>query len=138
MIEDENGVSLYFKEITNNAYNKVTLDDSSGKIFVEQKNGEKLEAEKLSAATYDQLYLSVRLALGEKLLKDDHAFFIMDDPFIKSDINRLRRQLEILHRISDLGWQIIYFSAKDEVKNLLKEIIKEDSYNFIETKLAPT
>ena len=74
------------------------------------------------------------IALGEKLLKGSKAFFIMDDPFIKSDKKRLQKQLGILQRISSLGWQILYFTAKDEVKDLLNKFETNGSYNFIETK----
>jgi len=96
------------------------------------RNGTVLDAENLSGGAYDQLYLAIRLALGEKLLKDDKGFFIMDDPFIKADTERLTRQMGILKRISDSGWQIIYFTAKDEVKEALKYDIETGSVNYIE------
>lgn len=83
---------------------------------------------------YDQLYLSVRLALGEKLLKGGKGFFIMDDPFIKADKERLQRQIDILKRISESGWQIIYFTAKDEVKDVLKKDIQSGKVQYIPIK----
>ena len=68
----------------------------------------------------DQLYFAVRVALGSKLLPDEKAFFLLDDPFIKSDTQRLKKQLGMLLELSRIGWQVLYFSAKDEVKNMLK------------------
>jgi hypothetical protein len=88
-------------------------------FFGRNEDGKILEAEKLSGGAYDQLYLSIRLALGEKLLKGKKGFFIMDDPFVKADSDRLKRQIEMLWRIKDLGWQILYFSAKGEIKDIL-------------------
>uniref|UniRef100_A0A7C2P150 Uncharacterized protein n=1 Tax=candidate division WOR-3 bacterium TaxID=2052148 RepID=A0A7C2P150_UNCW3 len=41
------------------------------------------------------------------------------DPFIKSDGERLKRELDLLVEISKDGWQILYFSCKDEVKDYL-------------------
>ncbi|MCL0077979.1 hypothetical protein M1N61_02895, partial [Peptococcaceae bacterium] len=95
-------------------------------------DGAILEAEKLSGGAYDQLYFSIRLALGEKLLKGKKGFFIMDDPFIKADPDRLQRQIEMLRKISESGWQVIYFSAKSEIKYTLKEDIESGAINYVE------
>lgn len=125
-------IPIYFKEITNNLYEEVSYNQETGKIEVKKKDGTILEAEKLSGGAYDQLYLSIRLALGEKLLKGKKGFFIMDDPFVKADSDRLKRQIEMLGRIKDLGWQILYFSAKSEIKDILKDKIDNRSINYIE------
>ena len=118
-------VSLYFKEITGGKYEEVTYDPEEERIRVGGGDGPPLEASRLSGGAFDQLYLSIRLALGEKLLGEDRGFFIMDDPFIKADKGRLARQMEILRGLSERGWQIIYFSAKEEVRRLLDADIKE-------------
>lgn len=125
-------ISTVFSQITGGRYVAVRLDTGSGKIQVETKNGDPLDADKLSSGAFDQLYLSIRLALGEKLLKGDKAFFIMDDPLIKADSKRLHAQLSLLKQISELGWQIIYFTAKNEVKNALQEQINAGSINLVE------
>jgi DNA repair exonuclease SbcCD ATPase subunit len=130
---DKSSVSRYFAEITGGIYKGVHLNADARQIQVERNNGERMDAEKLSAGAYDQLYLSIRLALGEKLLKGNKAFFIMDDPFVKADGKRLQNQMNILRRISQSGWQVIYFTAKDEVRDALKEDITSNQVNFIET-----
>jgi hypothetical protein len=123
LFDTESPISKYFSDITGGLYEGVTLDQAVGEIEVRRQDGVILSAGKLSGGAYDQLYLSVRLALGEKLLKGKKGFFILDDPFIKADHDRLRRELEMLKMISALGWQIIYFSAKEEVENaLIKDI----------------
>lgn len=126
-------VSKYFSRITDGIYTEVSFNSEERKIFVQNKSGEILDAEKLSGGAYDQLYLSIRLGLGESLLMGKKSFFIMDDPFVKADIKRLREQIGILKKICDSGWQIMYFTAKDEVKEVLKEDIenkKIDSYRI--------
>ena len=45
---------------------------------------------------------------------------IMDDPFIKSDRSRLKLQLTALLSIAAAGRQIIYITAKEEVRQLLR------------------
>jgi exonuclease SbcC len=126
-------ISKYFSEITGRLYEEVEfVIDDIRKVRVKLKNGVTLDANQLSGGAYDQLYLSIRLALGEKLLKGIQGFFIMDDPFIKADRERLERQLDILKKICGVGWQIIYFTAKDEVVELLKADIEEGKVSYIE------
>jgi len=127
-------VSQYFSEITGGIYKDIEfIIDDVKKIQVRLKDGGMLDAIKLSGGAYDQLYLSIRLALGQKLLKGVTGFFIMDDPFIKADKERLQRQIDVLRRVvSELGWQIVYFTAKDEVVNVLKSDIQKGKVHYIE------
>ena len=128
----ESSISNYFNKITNGLYEEVIFEQETGKIKVKRRDGAILEAEKLSGGAYDQLYFSIRLALGEKLLRGKKGFFIMDDPFIKADSDRLQRQIEMLRKISESGWQVIYFSAKSEIKDTLKEDIESGAINYVE------
>jgi DNA repair exonuclease SbcCD ATPase subunit len=130
----ESTISKYFCEITNGLYEQVLFDQETGKIQVKRRDGKILAAEKLSGGAYDQLYLSIRLALGEKLLKGKKGFFIMDDPLVKADPDRLQRQIQTLRKISELGWQVMYFSAKGEIKDALKEDITAGTINYIEVQ----
>jgi len=116
----ESTVSRYFHDITDGRYTEVRLQAENGKIEVIRNDGRAVSVDKLSAGAYDQLYLSIRLALAEQLLKDEKGFFIMDDPFLRADTSRLHRQLATLRRIAKWGWQVLYFSAKEEVKRYLE------------------
>jgi len=128
----DSSIAKYFNRVTNGLYEEVLFNQEIGKIEVRRKDGVILEAGKLSGGAYDQLYLSIRLALGEKLLRGKNGFFIMDDPFIKADPERLQRQIETLKKISELGWQVMYFSAKGEVRAALEEDIKKGAINHVE------
>jgi exonuclease SbcC len=110
----------------------VLFNQGRGQIEVRRKDGVILEAEKLSGGAYDQLYLAIRLALGERILQGTKGFFIMDDPFVKADTARLQKQIEVLQRITQLGWQVLYFSAKAEIKDALKTPIKRGTVNYLE------
>ncbi len=127
----ESSISKYFTEITDGLYEEVMFNQETGEIEVRRRDGAMLEAEKLSGGAYDQLYLSIRLALGEKLLKGKKGFFIMDDPFVKADPDRVEKQIEIVRKISETGWQIIYFSAKKEINDILKKDIDRGAINYI-------
>jgi uncharacterized protein YhaN len=91
-----------------------------------------LPADKLSGGAYDQLYLSIRLALGERVLEGKKGFFIMDDPFVKADPARLHKQIEVLRKISQSGWQVIYFTAKGEMREMAKPLIKRGAVDCVE------
>ncbi len=132
LFETESPISAYFQTITGGLYEEVALNREIGQVEVQRKDGLRLGAEKLSGGAYDQLYFSVRLALGEKLMKGSKGFFILDDPFIKADPERLRRQIEMLKRISGSGWQVMYFSAKEEIEKALSEDIKKGVVHRIE------
>jgi len=132
LFSEESSVAHYFNEITDGLYREVIFNREEGNIEVRHKDGLVLEAEKLSGGAYDQLYLSIRLALGEKILKGKRGFFIMDDPFIKADPDRLQRQMKVLRKISRAGWQIIYFTAKGEVREALEKEINKGKINYFE------
>lgn len=117
---DESRVSEYFKKITGGRYNSVLYDREQMSLLVQSQEGKTLSATQLSAGAYDQLYFAVRLALGEKRFPQEKAFFILDDPFIKADPQRLLFQLDLLREIVEMGWQVFYFSAKGEVKEALE------------------
>jgi chromosome segregation ATPase len=127
----ESSISKYFNEITDGFYQEVNFSQETEEIEVKRMDGEILGAEKLSGGAYDQLYFSIRLALGEKLLKGNKGFFIMDDPFVKADPDRLKRQIDTLKNIIQLGWQVLYFSAKGEIHDALKMDIENGTMNYI-------
>lgn len=116
-------VSTYFGTITGGRYREVLFDSVQNRVKVSPVDGPVLEAGRLSGGAYDQLYFSIRLALAESLLQGKKGFFILDDPFIKADAGRLKIMLGMLGAICREGWQVIYFSAKDEVKAALQEEI---------------
>ncbi|MBA7705470.1 hypothetical protein ES703_114300 [subsurface metagenome] len=54
--------------------------------------------------------------------------------FIKADKERLQKQIDILKRVSELGWQIVYFTAKDEVRDVLKQDIESGKVGYVEVQ----
>lgn len=118
--------SQYFRSITGGAYQHVDYDPESGELRVVRPSEEILSAYKLSTGTYDQLYLATRLSLAERLLGGEPGFLLLDDPFLTSDSSRLERQLGILLELAEEGWQIVYFSVKEEVRAQLGEAIDTD------------
>jgi len=133
LFSKESLISRYFEKITQGFYTQVIFDSKNEKIEVVRKNGKRLAPHQLSGGTYDQLYFCIRLKLGELLLSDKKGFLLVDDPFIKADIERCRRQIEILKSFAfEFGWQIIFLSAKEEIRELLKDDINSNTIQYIE------
>ncbi len=120
----------HFHEASGGAYEGLEYDQEDGSIMVTGGDGLNLRASELSGGAYDQLYLSIRLAIGEQLLGGETGFFILDDPFVRADPDRLSRQMDMLRELNDRGWQVIYFSAKGEVRDLLKPDIESGDVNL--------
>ena len=117
-------VSEYFRKITAGRYKEVIFRSVENRIKTVRSDGIELDADQLSGGAYDQLYFSIRLALGEKLLEGDKGFFILDDPFIKADPERLSELLSMLDSIAAEGWQILYFSSKGEISEAFRQKIR--------------
>jgi len=128
---EQSAITEHYRDITSGLYEEV-LFSQQGKVQVKRRDGKLIEASRLSGGAYDQLYFSIRLALGDKILKGNSGFFIIDDPFIKADPGRLSRQMVMLKSICKKGWQIVYFSAKGEVKETLAEDIAKGNVDLIE------
>ena len=116
-------VSEYFRRITAGRYKEVIFRSGENRIKTVRSDGVELDAAQLSGGAYDQLYFSIRLALGEKLLEGEKGFFILDDPFIKADPERLSELLSMLDSIAAEGWQVLYFSSKGEISEAFRQKI---------------
>jgi len=123
LFEAEGTATEFFAKITNGAYRRVQVDGEEPSIVVHRDDGTVIPLEKLSRGASDQLYLSVRFALARRVLGDTLGFFVMDDPFIASDSERLRRQVKILGELAEEGWQIVYFTSKDEIVRSFKKLL---------------
>ncbi len=126
LFSKESSAVEIFKETTNGRYSDLRYDIDSKTIIVERPTGETLDVSKLSKGTRDQLYLAIRVALGEKILEGSPGFFIMDDAFLSSDPNRLKSQVRLLEKLSKKGWQIIYFTIKNEVLETISKITENE------------
>ena len=119
--EDKLAIEL-FSKFTAGRYTDLRYNPDTKTIEVALEGGKWLDASKLSKGAKDQLYMAVRIALAERLLPDEPAFFILDDPFLTSDTARLKKEMGLLKDLCNRGWSAIYFTVKDEVDNLAKEM----------------
>lgn len=76
--------------------------------MVERCDGRTFSPAVLSHGMQDQLYFATRVSLAQQLLGTDPGFFLLDDPFLTADPERLRRGFDTLQELADVGWQILY------------------------------
>lgn len=123
----ESEASTLFAKITQGRYGEVRYDSQAQKLVLLRPSGETLYSEQMSKGATDQLYLSIRIALGRKLLGAKSGFYVMDDVFLASDSKRLAQQLMILKQLAEDGWQIIYLTAKDEARKAIEGLTENDT-----------
>ena len=115
-------LSYVINKISNEKYKKVRMN-TSGKMLVETKEGEYIDAENLSIGTIDQLYLSLRLATIEEVSKEKMPI-ILDESFAYYDNERLQKILQYLSEEYQDRQVIIFTCTKREI-NALENIKKE-------------
>jgi len=129
-INSPNFSDLLFK-ITGK-YKNLTIDDD-GKILISSDTAE-YRLQDLSTGTKEQVLFALRVTLAEKIL-DDKAFFILDDAFQHSDYDRRPRLIDQLFTLADDGWQIIYLTMDDNIKDIFtNKGLKREDYQMIELK----
>ena len=102
-----------FQKTTGGKYRSVTMENLIPRVTDDQ--GHDWDFASLSTGTKDQLLTILRVALAEKRLYDK-SFFIFDDALVNSDRTRLREQMQMLGRLTQDGWQILFLTAQDEVR----------------------
>ena len=120
-------LSSSIKQISNNKYEKVTINDDNGMI-VENSRGEYIDASKLSTGTIDQLYLALRLSMIDELSKEQLPI-ILDETFAYFDNDRLENILKHLNEELK-NHQTIILTCTNREKNILDRI--NVKYNLIE------
>lgn len=97
-----------FSLLTNGKYSDMTVSKSFGINVSEKTNPISREAEYLSSGTFDQAYLSVRLAVAG-LIEENIPLFL-DDTLTQYDETRANKTLEFLKEYSN-GRQTVMFTC---------------------------
>lgn len=103
----------YFRLFTGTEREVVVTEDFSVKL-VDQ--GKPRNPGQFSQGTRDQLFLALRLAIGDLLAEEVHLPFIFDDPFLNFDEQRLRVVMEQLQAMAGER-QIFFLSHRPELQS---------------------
>ncbi|MGG1677307.1 AAA family ATPase [Neobacillus sp. NRS-1170] len=109
----------YLSFLTNGSYQKIHLQKSGTGFLVEREDHTLFEANELSQATTEQLYLAVRLALATTLYEIYHFPIIIDDSFVNFDAGRTEKVIQLLNRLDRN--QILFFTCHSHILHYFKK-----------------
>lgn len=123
LFDPEGPASQTFERITHGRYTEVAYDATDHRLVATRADGRELPASRLSQGTRDQLYFASRVSLATQLLGGEPGFFLLDDPLVTADPDRLEAGFETLLELADEGWQVLYLTAKEEVyRDMVEEL----------------
>lgn len=110
-------VSEWVSTVTDGRYDHVSVD-SDGKLCV-HADGMDLPPEALSRGTLEQLYLGLRLAVGELVTKEEEMPLFLDEAFCMYDDERLKQTLK---RLAGKKKQILLFTCQKREMECLDQM----------------
>ncbi len=113
-------------------YNRLTL---KGDQLMVSDDYDNFDLRELSTGAREQVMLALRIGFASKLFQQDTLFLILDDAFQHSDWDRREILVNQLVDIQHRGWQIIYFTMDDHIKQLFGQAGKqmtEETYKSFE------
>ncbi len=116
-------------------YNKLLIEGNNIKI---SNDTEEYYVKDLSTGAKEQVMLGLRVGFIKKILGRDNIFLILDDAFQHSDYNKRPVLIDTLIKLSMDGWQVIYLTMDDNIKDeFLKniELNKIENFKFINLKI---
>lgn len=108
-----------FSELTTQKYSDVRAGENLSIMVSDPKTELIVPASILSSGTIDQMYLALRIAVSETVLKCNESLpFIMDEPFSQYDDERTDNALKCIYDISKKQ-QVIIFTCKQREVELI-------------------
>ncbi len=104
----------YFRFLTEDAYIHIFSPDDQAGFIIERKDGVRFFPSELSQATAEQLYLSLRIALGKTMHPMTAYPFIVDDSFVNFDQHRTEKIIKLLQTLSS-NHQILLFTCHKHI-----------------------
>jgi hypothetical protein len=124
-------VSQPLKRITKRYEN---IEYSDGEFYVTD-NFDRYRLSDLSTGATEQVFTALRIGLASHFFGKRSGFMIFDDAFQHSDWDRRPNLIWQLVEQNQAGWQIIYFSMDNHIKELFESIVKNEAkanYSLIE------
>ncbi|MCX8034396.1 MAG: hypothetical protein N3A00_03660 [Thermodesulfovibrio sp.] len=90
----------------------------------------------LSTGAKEQVMIALRIGFAKSLLKGEPAFLILDDAFQHSDYKKRPLLIDTLFELAQDGWQIIYLTMDDHIRELFREKSKNNKIIFKEVCLS--
>ncbi|WP_442599069.1 AAA family ATPase [Neobacillus sp. D3-1R] len=109
----------YFSYLTMGEYVRIHSKKEGNGFLIERMDHTFFEANELSQATMEQVYVSIRLALATTLFEKVNFPILIDDSFVNFDEKRTERVLKLLSEIE--GHQILFFTCHSHLLRYFRE-----------------
>jgi uncharacterized protein YhaN len=113
-------------------YNRLRMDGNS--ILISDPHQE-FAVSDLSTGAQEQTLLALRIGFASRLMKQDRLFLILDDAFQYSDWERRRYMIDTVVGLAKAGWQILYFTMDDHIRDLFDERGKAFGKEYVKFEL---
>jgi recombinational DNA repair ATPase RecF len=110
-------VSTPIRDITEQ-YTGIRYEE--GAIWLDYETGS-FPLSDLSTGALEQVMLGLRLGFAAQLFDRDRMFLLLDDAFQHADWSRRKRLVNQSAALAKDGWQIIYFTMDDNIRDLFDE-----------------
>lgn len=99
-------------------YSDLAYED--GNVYVGDDYG-RFALGDLSTGAREQVLLGLRIGFAAHLLRQDRLFLLLDDAFQHADWQRRRWLVEQAVTLAKDGWQIVYFTMDDHIRDLFRD-----------------
>ncbi|MEH7522972.1 AAA family ATPase [Bacillus sp. JJ1503] len=97
------------KYLTDGRYIKIFPKQEGSGFLIQRKDQQLFEANELSQATAEQVYVSLRLALAVTIYGKFSFPIIIDDSFVNFDQHRTKKVIQLLKQLN--GRQVLFFTC---------------------------
>jgi uncharacterized protein YhaN len=111
----------YLAFLTDGNYLRIHLQKTGIGFLIERKDHTFFEANELSQATAEQVYVAIRLSLATTIYEKYHFPIIIDDSFVNFDANRTQKVMKLLNTLDKN--QLLFFTCHE---HLLHHFEQED------------
>ncbi|WP_071396041.1 AAA family ATPase [Bacillus tuaregi] len=124
----------YLQFLTDNRYIRIIPKQEGSGFFIESKEQLLYDANELSQATTEQIYVSLRLAIALTVYEKYKFPIIIDDSFVNFDRERTSRVIDLLKQLKD--YQLLFFTCHEHLLAYFqeKEIAYLNKHNTVELK----
>jgi len=124
----------YLEFLTEGRYYRIIPKQEGSGFLIESSDHLLYEANELSQATTEQIYISLRLALALTVYEKYKFPIIIDDSFVNFDSHRTSRVTELLKQLTD--YQILFFTCHEHLLDYYPEaeITHLNKQNSVSTK----
>ncbi|MDF2856210.1 MAG: hypothetical protein K0Q87_2061 [Neobacillus sp.] len=103
----------YLAFLTDGNYARIHLQKTGTGFLIERKDHTFFEANELSQATAEQVYVAIRLSLATTIYEKYHFPIIIDDSFVNFDANRTQKVMKLLNTLDKN--QLLFFTCHEHL-----------------------